>query len=43
MPSIKRTYREHEIEALEVNLNEVFIHLNRFLEQTKFLSGYFLF
>ncbi len=25
---------------LKVNVNEVFIHLNRLLEQTKFLSGY---
>nr|WP_240503405.1 hypothetical protein [Bacillus safensis] len=33
-------YREHEIEALKVNVNEVFIHLNRLLEQTKFSSGY---
>ncbi|KIL20297.1 hypothetical protein B4134_3793 [Bacillus safensis] len=28
-------FREHEIEAVEVNVNEVFIHLNRLLEQTK--------
>ncbi|USD82807.1 hypothetical protein M5E02_19000 [Bacillus safensis] len=33
-------FREHEIEAHEENVNEVFIHLNRLLEQTKFLSGY---
>ncbi|WP_448815455.1 YxiF family protein [Bacillus safensis] len=33
-------YREHEIEALKVNVNEVFIHLNHLLEQTKFSSGY---
>ncbi|MGQ7866168.1 YxiF family protein [Bacillus sp. WC2502] len=33
-------FREREIEALEVNVNEVFFHLNRLLEQTKFLSGY---
>ncbi|MCM3027082.1 hypothetical protein M3584_09290 [Bacillus safensis] len=28
-------FREHKIEALEVNVNEVFIHLNRLFEQTK--------
>ncbi|MCY7469202.1 hypothetical protein A9985_12505 [Bacillus safensis] len=33
-------YREHEIEALKVNVYEVFIHLNHLLEQTKFSSGY---
>lgn len=29
-------YREHEIEALKVNVYEVFIHLNHLLEQIKF-------
>ncbi|GLF84074.1 hypothetical protein V7006_06270 [Bacillus safensis] len=33
-------FREHEIEAVEVNVYEVFIHLNHLLEQTKFSSGY---
>ncbi len=33
-------FREHEIEAVLLNLNEVFSHLNQLLEQTKFLSGY---
>nr|WP_254637627.1 hypothetical protein [Bacillus pumilus] len=33
-------YREHEIEALLVNVHEVFSHLNQLLEQTKFSSGY---
>lgn len=33
-------FREHEIEALKVNVYEVFIHLNHLLEQTKFSSGY---
>ncbi|ATP95962.1 YxiF family protein [Bacillus altitudinis] len=33
-------FRDHEIEALLVNVDEVFHHLNQLLEQTKFLSGY---
>ncbi|WP_223249575.1 MULTISPECIES: hypothetical protein [unclassified Bacillus (in: firmicutes)] len=33
-------FREHEIEAVLLNLNKVFSHLNQLLEQTKFLSGY---
>ncbi|WP_433960739.1 YxiF family protein [Bacillus zhangzhouensis] len=33
-------FREHEIEAILVNENECFTHLNQLLEQTKFSSGY---
>ncbi|PRO39917.1 hypothetical protein C6W18_17740 [Bacillus sp. LLTC93] len=33
-------FREHEIEALLVNVNEVFSHLIQILEHTKFSSGY---
>ncbi|MEE3678736.1 hypothetical protein V2J31_14055 [Bacillus safensis] len=33
-------FREHEIEALLVNVNEVFSHLSQLLEQTKFSIGY---
>lgn len=33
-------FREYEIEALLVNVHEVFSHLNEILEQTKFSSGY---
>ncbi|MGN7404858.1 hypothetical protein [Bacillus safensis] len=29
-------YREHEIEALKVNVNEVFIHLNHLLNKQNF-------
>ncbi len=33
-------FRDHEIEAVLVNIDEVFSHLNQLLEQTKFSSGY---
>lgn len=33
-------FREYEIEALLVNVHEVFSHSNEILEQTKFSSGY---
>ncbi|MFJ5964443.1 hypothetical protein [Bacillus sp. NPDC093026] len=33
-------FREHEIEALLLSVNECFTHLNQLLEQTKFSSGY---
>ncbi|MED1110802.1 hypothetical protein [Bacillus pumilus] len=33
-------FRDHEIEALLVNVGEVFSHLNQLLEQTKFSTGY---
>ncbi|XNN69237.1 hypothetical protein ACLM2U_15555 [Bacillus pumilus] len=33
-------FQDHEIEAVLVNVDEVFSHLNHLLEQTKFSNGY---